>query len=552
MAVRALATDTLLTYEVETEPDPLNVSTPSRPIPGTLIFTISNKDAAVSCRSITFKIPIGDGANDLAELTSPEGIGTVPVGEGAGDWKTRKELQENGTVLAVELTPQIAPIVLPTDWWLTLRVTGFTVNRVEGAVTIGVTEVTTSGTKPTTLDPVIKAPHDFYLRNLTPTPLLVDNGATVTLTWQTGGGDNRTKYTMFWDRESEPVAGTSWTSPPLHQSTGFMLQAEITTPGGATLTHTLTTTATVAPQDLTTRDLVVNRTLDIGNGPGTATTNLGFSTSADGTRHLPTSMVDGNPNTYWWSANHPQANDWVQIDLGSERTLTKVDLLLGKPDGSFRLPEFALECAKEDKRWTQHGGLITQGRADYSATLSVTARYVRLRMTRAHTGGSTYRVAIRSFDITTVPRGAVITPDGTTIYAPLTANAGMTIVGDLLVTGRLDVIDKLTAEATGIKAKVPFDRIDIIRGTTAVKLRATSGNNGTYTCLRDGIAVAYGGNLDGQCRMSLNRDGSPITYVVGLDIKEVTFPVKRGWVLSYTMPYQHAEVDMTFFYFGRE
>lgn len=404
MAVHAQNGDTLLSYALE--PDFLTVSTPSKDSPGELHITVEVKDASVFCQSITIRLPIGEETEDL---TADKAVtfSSEETGGGPGGWEGRLRLEDGDSVLAITFTPFLVSR-LDSGWKLTMRIAGFKVNQREGSAVIGATERTSptngqfedrSPVPPLRMD---KFPDGFFMRNLMPDRIMVENGERVQLDWDTSRGPNTT-YRMYWDRESEPVSNTiKWLSPPLERSTGFMLQATVAIGNNRTLTHTLTTAVMVANQDLTTRDVTVHRTLDIGNGPGTATTNLGFTTVPAGAlppvRYLPSNMTDGDRNTYYWSNLHPKTGDWVQIDLGSQRDITDIDLCLGIDTGQYTLPTCTLESSADSTTWT-HYDTIPAGRPEYCGTTARTARYLRLTMTNPQA----YRIAIRSFDITTTP-----------------------------------------------------------------------------------------------------------------------------------------------------
>lgn len=142
-------------------------------------------------------------------------------------------------------------------------------------------------------------------------------------------------------------------------------------------------------------------------------------------------MTDGNLDTYYWSARTPEFNDWIQIDLGSQRDITKIDIYLGKPDGSFTLPDCNLESSTDGTNWTHYAPVVAY-QSEYRGTTARTTRYMRLRILISRST----RIAIRSFQITTKSRGATITPDGATFHT-----GKVEIVGDLVVTGNVTVLD---------------------------------------------------------------------------------------------------------------
>ncbi|MGW2936987.1 discoidin domain-containing protein [Streptomyces sp. NPDC001156] len=74
-----------------------------------------------------------------------------------------------------------------------------------------------------------------------------------------------------------------------------------------------------------------------GSGSGTVSTNLAVGKATSESSHTQTyassNVTDGNQNTYWESANNalPQ---WVQVDLGSQQSASRVDLQLPAGWGS--------------------------------------------------------------------------------------------------------------------------------------------------------------------------------------------------------------------------
>ncbi|MBL1102584.1 discoidin domain-containing protein [Streptomyces coffeae] len=419
----------LLTYALE--PKLLPVSTPIKPSPGKLEIA-ATAAGDVYCDSITIRIPIGPGEEDL---TTDKTITARLESDNPGvpdAWPVEQRLEAGDTILAVRFQPNLTVRIL-AGTRLTLHIADFDVNEEIGTAQITITELTSptsTGPYPerTTSREVNKGPAGFYLRNLAPDHIAVENGEAVVLTWETSGG---TTYRMYWDHLSEAlsIGDTAWRSPALTRTTGFMLQASAETRSGRSLIlQTLTTAVTVTNQDLAARDLAVNGTLDIGNGPGTATTNLGFSTDEHGVKHLPSSMTDGNRNTYYWSALHPKVDDWVMVDLGSERQITKIEIYFGATTG-FTLPSCDLQHSTDRTQWHKHT-TIPAGRPEYtSGTIAQTARYVRLKMNAAQT----YRIAIRSFEITTVLRGATITPTSTVIHGNLVVKGTILAENDVTV-----------------------------------------------------------------------------------------------------------------------
>jgi len=129
-----------------------------------------------------------------------------------------------------------------------------------------------------------------------------------------------------------------------------------------------------------------------GTGSGTVSTNLAAGKSTGESSHTdvyPSSNVtDGNQNTYWESANNafPQ---WVQVDLGSAQSASRVVLQLPSAWGA-RTETLSLDGSTDGTNWTS-----VKASAGYSFTptansvtitfTATTQRYFRATVT-ANTG----------------------------------------------------------------------------------------------------------------------------------------------------------------------
>ncbi|WP_329561384.1 hypothetical protein [Kitasatospora sp. NBC_01266] len=253
MAIHATSADALLSYSLATSPtDPLNASTDKDPVTGRLDITVGRTmTTAAYCKKIIVKIPIGAGAAELTTVNNDDikqsvTGGTLP--EQGNGWSATAVAEGNKRVFT--FTPGRAP-QFTGQWAVTLVISQIPINKVVGKPVIEVIEETspTNGNF-TPKDPVRitvdKAPPGFLFRNLRPSRIMVANGDPVTLTWEIQNGT----CVMYWDDQSDPDVNTEpkWTSPKLHNTTGFMLQA--TSAEDASFIHTLTTAVTVDKPDL--------------------------------------------------------------------------------------------------------------------------------------------------------------------------------------------------------------------------------------------------------------------------------------------------------------
>jgi hypothetical protein len=233
---------TLLTYQLLTEPNPLTVSASSdQPTTATLTFSVSCSRAVGECTvsEIGVVLPVGDASdsavltptappNDAASISSSDGVPWTPSpGIGAGVYRFAPS---GGSVLIA-------------DQALTIAITGIEMSTVVGTADIVVTEWAAPGTapapSPTTQLPsgratiaVPKFPAGFSAGDFTSTTPDVGYGEPATLTWV--GSDNASFQMAYGDVEPFDVAGYSWTSRPLYDTTRFILTASASE-GGQTV-----------------------------------------------------------------------------------------------------------------------------------------------------------------------------------------------------------------------------------------------------------------------------------------------------------------------------
>ncbi|MFI5563314.1 beta-N-acetylglucosaminidase domain-containing protein [Amycolatopsis japonica] len=147
------------------------------------------------------------------------------------------------------------------------------------------------------------------------------------------------------------------------------------------------------------------------------TTSLGTYTD-----NVPARMVDGDPETYYWSDWAPAIGATIGVDLGSAQRVSHVDILMGKPtspDDYVRAG--VLEYSADGTRWTT---VKTVTEPVISADLpdGAVARFVRVRTT----GAQAFWVVVREFTVSTPdsPKYTVTgTPAGSNLAAAADNNA---------------------------------------------------------------------------------------------------------------------------------
>ncbi|WP_165549986.1 beta-N-acetylglucosaminidase domain-containing protein [Kribbella speibonae] len=149
----------------------------------------------------------------------------------------------------------------------------------------------------------------------------------------------------------------------------------------------------------------------LGVQPGrTATTNLG--TYQD---NVPARMVDGDPNTFFWSNGAPDQGSEVRVDLGEPATIGAIELLMGKASSpNDYIQSGALEYSLDGTRWTELTRATT-AEVRTTAPAGTTARYVRYRSLSA----TDFWVVVREFSVETIGgRKTTLTAGGTPAPAP--------------------------------------------------------------------------------------------------------------------------------------
>ncbi|MGW4827631.1 beta-N-acetylglucosaminidase domain-containing protein [Amycolatopsis japonica] len=143
------------------------------------------------------------------------------------------------------------------------------------------------------------------------------------------------------------------------------------------------------------------------------TTSLGTYTD-----NVPARMVDGDPETYYWSDWAPAIGATIGVDLGSAQRVSHVDILMGKPtspDDYVRAG--VLEYSADGTRWTTVK-TVTEPVISADLPEGAEARFVRVRTT----GAQAFWVVVREFTVST-PDSPKYTVTGTPAAPNLAAAA---------------------------------------------------------------------------------------------------------------------------------
>lgn len=222
---------TLLTYAVQSNPNPLQVSPQTgSPSLATLTIIVSNDThKLIKCQSISFGFLEGTDAKDF--FSDATGIGTTaPTG-----WS----LKQTGSLFTA--TPDISPAPIGKDG-LVFMLSNINVNQQPGTTDMIVTEVTVSNTG-TLAYPLAKFPQKFKISQLTAYPPMINAGESTTLSWSGTSGatyalqylnkdGNTVTITHVKGDPTQPLPSTgNYTVDDVEQSTTFYLLVTLTVPG---------------------------------------------------------------------------------------------------------------------------------------------------------------------------------------------------------------------------------------------------------------------------------------------------------------------------------
>jgi microcystin-dependent protein len=224
--------DTLLSYAVSTDPDPLQVSpTTGAPTEATLTIVVSNNTHQyIECTSLSFSFLQGTLAKDL--FSDSTGIASsAPSG-----WS----ITQNGVLFTAKPNSssdgKIGPDGLP------FVLSSIKVNEQVGTTDMTITEVTTKGTG--ALDyPLAKFPLQFNVGPLTADPPTINAGESTTLSWSGSSGatyvlqyldkdGNTVTITHVKNEPTQPLPSTgTYTIDDVEVDTTFYLLVSLTVPG---------------------------------------------------------------------------------------------------------------------------------------------------------------------------------------------------------------------------------------------------------------------------------------------------------------------------------
>ncbi|WP_328701334.1 beta-N-acetylglucosaminidase domain-containing protein [Amycolatopsis pittospori] len=174
------------------------------------------------------------------------------------------------------------------------------------------------------------------------------------------------------------------------------------------------------------------------------TTSLGTHTD-----NVPERMVDGDPETFYWSSWYPSPGDAIGVDLGTARTVSHVDITMGKPTSpDDYIRDGVLEYSADGTTWTAVK-TVTEPVLSADLPAEAQARFVRIRVV----GTQPFWIVVREFTVSTpdTPKYTVTgTPAGTNLAAAADNNAdSVYTAASAPVAGDALVVTAATAKPLG-------------------------------------------------------------------------------------------------------
>ncbi|MFI1156227.1 hypothetical protein [Streptomyces sioyaensis] len=276
--VDTTANEPLLAYTLTTSPDPLKASPENPQVPeetGELVIVGSRHSGTpADVQWIKVKVPAGpmspDLAADLAKVTPRISL---------SGWTARLDAPAKEFVFS----PSAGHAPIGPDTGFTIQLSDIPVNRKVGTSPITVTESSRTGSsafqsRATTFH-VGKFPADFYLRNLICTPLVINNGGDVTLTWERSA--NATYELLYGDTNLDVTNDTSKRITNVKSDTTFYLRGT-TGDSSNPVVRILSAQVSVIKPDLEIGNLIVHGSTQLNGATSTKNLTVGGTASLNG------------------------------------------------------------------------------------------------------------------------------------------------------------------------------------------------------------------------------------------------------------------------------
>jgi hypothetical protein len=246
----------LLTYALTTNPSPLQITpSPDDPSMGSLMISVSSSQY-VFVEKIVFSFDIGEGDEYLTDV----GSGILCSASPSSLWQIDYENNGDQAVFIATLISGNASELIGQG--PTFTIYDIQVSEELGAATLNITETssTTAGSYQdrTTQILIPKAPAHFYVQDFAcRTTTTLSAGDQAMLCWE-GSQDPDTKYTIYWEGQSQEVTGSrSWQTPQIWDATTFILEVQRQYQGETFFKYLSLTVAVDSPA-ITASNLTVN------------------------------------------------------------------------------------------------------------------------------------------------------------------------------------------------------------------------------------------------------------------------------------------------------
>jgi hypothetical protein len=261
-----VTTSSPLHFSLNTDPDPVRVSQPAH-----FVLVGSRRSVTpIECRKITVTVPTGNNSHHLTP-----NLGSVSPQISLPDWTPAT----NTATKTITFTPTSGHAEIGRDHGVTVQLMSMPINAEVGSAELriglewrdagyGDDEPWVTGT---TIFDIGKFPPSFHLANFKAEELIIDNGDSVTLTWEARGVSS---LKLLYDAaEISVIDWTTWTISNISHTTVFYLRATVQV-GNNTVERTLSTTVTVRVPDLEVRTLTVLRSITASGNISTTDGNI--------------------------------------------------------------------------------------------------------------------------------------------------------------------------------------------------------------------------------------------------------------------------------------
>ncbi|OON71902.1 beta-N-acetylhexosaminidase [Streptomyces tsukubensis] len=202
--------------------------------------------------------------------------------------------------------------------------------------------------------------------------------------------------------------------------------------------------------------------------------------------NVPDRMTDGDDATYFWSGAAAAKDDWVGVDLGSDRPVDGITVEMAKSGSEDDyLHQGVLEYSSDNRTWHEVASFKDQPDVTAKAPAGTTARYVRARATADQTSW----VVVREFRVTGAGTPTV-TGDPP---AASGSSQGAVADGNTATTYRGS-----RAPRQGESLRIALDRAEQVRTVTVLAPEGASG----------GTAASVRIRVDGEWKTLGRTDGA--------------------------------------------